>query len=70
MVDIFAWLNYLPLWLKPWERDARKRFKRDLEWCMARLEVSTYEANHLEAHISIMGHLRTLITAYIEDKGP
>ncbi|KAE8414345.1 cytochrome P450 [Aspergillus pseudocaelatus] len=38
MVDIFAWMNYLPLWLKPWERDARKRFKRDLEWCMARLQ--------------------------------
>ncbi|GAB1201341.1 hypothetical protein APSETT444_010732 [Aspergillus pseudonomiae] len=38
MVDIFTWLNYLPLCLKPWERDARKRFKRDLEWCMARLE--------------------------------
>ncbi|KAB8261640.1 cytochrome P450 [Aspergillus pseudonomiae] len=38
MVDIFTWLNYLPLCLKPWERDARKRSKRDLEWCMARLE--------------------------------
>ncbi|KAL2811621.1 cytochrome P450 [Aspergillus granulosus] len=37
MVDIFTWLNYLPLCLKPWEQDATKRFKRDLEWCMARL---------------------------------
>ncbi|KAL3475771.1 cytochrome P450 [Aspergillus californicus] len=38
MVDIYTWLNYLPLWLKPWEQDSRKRFKRDMEWCMARLE--------------------------------
>ncbi|KAL5048223.1 hypothetical protein BDW71DRAFT_205760 [Aspergillus fruticulosus] len=38
MVDIFTWLNYLPPWLKPWEQDARKRFKRDLKWCMDRLE--------------------------------
>lgn len=39
MVDIFTWLEYLPLCLKPWERAARNRFKQDLEWCMARLEV-------------------------------
>jgi hypothetical protein len=39
MVDIFTWLDYLPLFLKPWERDARKRFKRDIEWCTTRLEV-------------------------------
>ncbi|KAL2847078.1 cytochrome P450 [Aspergillus pseudodeflectus] len=38
MVDIFTWLNHLPLSLKPWERDARRRFKRDLEWCLARLQ--------------------------------
>ncbi|OGE47464.1 hypothetical protein PENARI_c043G11509 [Penicillium arizonense] len=38
MVDIFTWLNQLPLSLKPWERDARRRFKRDLEWCLARLQ--------------------------------
>ncbi|KAL2794585.1 cytochrome P450 [Aspergillus keveii] len=38
MVDIFTWLNHLPLFLKPWERDARQRFKRDLEWCVARLQ--------------------------------
>jgi hypothetical protein len=39
MVDILTWLDYLPLCLKPWEQDARNRFKRDLEWCRARLEV-------------------------------
>ncbi|PIG79674.1 hypothetical protein AARAC_001524, partial [Aspergillus arachidicola] len=33
-----TWLNYLPLCLKPWEQDARKRFKRDLEWCIVRLQ--------------------------------
>ncbi|KAL3484193.1 cytochrome P450 [Aspergillus germanicus] len=38
MVDIFTWLNHLPLSLKPWERDARRRFKRDLDWCVARLQ--------------------------------
>ncbi|KAE8343343.1 hypothetical protein BDV24DRAFT_161389 [Aspergillus arachidicola] len=38
VVDIFTWLNYLPLCLKPWEQDARKRFKRDLEWCIVRLQ--------------------------------
>ncbi|OJJ07635.1 hypothetical protein ASPVEDRAFT_88875 [Aspergillus versicolor CBS 583.65] len=38
MVDIFMWLNHLPLFLKPWERDARRRFKRDLEWCLTRLQ--------------------------------
>ncbi|KAL3451426.1 cytochrome P450 [Aspergillus insuetus] len=38
MVDIFTWLNHLPLSLKPWERDAWRRFKRDLDWCVARLQ--------------------------------
>ncbi|KOC17629.1 putative cytochrome P450 [Aspergillus flavus AF70] len=38
MVDIFTCLTYLPLCLKPWEQDARKRFKRDLEWCIVRLQ--------------------------------
>ncbi|KAB8269240.1 cytochrome P450 [Aspergillus minisclerotigenes] len=38
MVDIFTWLNSLPLCLKPWEQDAHKRFKRDLEWCVVRLQ--------------------------------
>ncbi|KAL4733871.1 cytochrome P450 [Aspergillus similis] len=38
MVDIFTWLNHLPLSLKPWERDARRRFQRDMKWCLARLQ--------------------------------
>ncbi|RAO74354.1 uncharacterized protein BHQ10_010366 [Talaromyces amestolkiae] len=38
MVDIFTWLDHLPLCLKPWEQNARQRFKRDLEWCSVRLQ--------------------------------
>jgi cytochrome P450 len=37
IVDILPWLDNLPLFLKPWERDARQRFKRDMNWCVERL---------------------------------
>jgi cytochrome P450 len=37
MVDIFPWLSNLPLLFKPWEREGRARFKRDMEWCVERL---------------------------------
>ncbi|KAH8742573.1 cytochrome P450, partial [Diaporthe sp. PMI_573] len=33
IVDILPILDRLPLWLKPWERSARDRFLKDLQWC-------------------------------------
>ncbi|KAH7143558.1 cytochrome P450 [Dactylonectria macrodidyma] len=38
IVDTITLLDRLPLYLKPWERDARARFQRDLDWCMEKLE--------------------------------
>lgn len=37
IVDILPWLDNLPMFLKPWERDARRRFRRDMDWCVKRL---------------------------------
>ncbi|KAJ5532238.1 cytochrome P450 [Penicillium frequentans] len=37
LVDVLPFLDSLPMFLKPWERNSRARFKRDLEWCMERL---------------------------------
>ncbi|KAG9628843.1 cytochrome P450, partial [Aureobasidium melanogenum] len=37
IVDILPWLDNLPMFLKPWERNARQRFKRDMDWCVERL---------------------------------
>ncbi|RGP60202.1 hypothetical protein FSPOR_10791 [Fusarium sporotrichioides] len=38
LVDTFTFLDKLPLFLKPWERDGRARFKRDYEWSRDKLE--------------------------------
>jgi len=37
IVDVLPILNKLPLWLKPWERHARKWFQEDLQWVHARM---------------------------------
>jgi hypothetical protein len=39
LVDTFTILDKLPLLLKPWERNARARHKRDYEWCCDKLKV-------------------------------
>ncbi|KAH7124336.1 cytochrome P450 [Dactylonectria macrodidyma] len=38
IVDTITLLDRLPLYLKPWESDARARFQRDWDWCMEKLE--------------------------------
>ncbi|KAF9888125.1 hypothetical protein FE257_009261 [Aspergillus nanangensis] len=38
IVDVLTWLDRLPICLKPWERNARARFKRDLEWSVEKLK--------------------------------
>ncbi|KAM0469795.1 hypothetical protein ACHAP7_009826 [Fusarium lateritium] len=38
LVDTFEFLDYLPLFLKPWEKQGRARFKRDYEWTREKLE--------------------------------
>lgn len=37
MVEVLPFLDRLPMALKPWERRGRARFRRDLEWCVERL---------------------------------
>lgn len=37
LVDVMPILDRLPLWLKPWEREARRRFRDDMAWCRARM---------------------------------
>lgn len=37
LVDRFPILDKLPLFLKPWERDARERFRRDMRWVTDKL---------------------------------
>lgn len=32
VVDILPFLNRLPMFLKPWERNGRERFRRDMRW--------------------------------------
>lgn len=38
LVDIMPFLDYLPLFLKPWERAGRARFQRDKAWSVDKLE--------------------------------
>ncbi|KAF5574644.1 oxidoreductase [Fusarium pseudoanthophilum] len=38
LVDTFNILDKLPLFLKPWERNAKARHKRDYEWCCDKLK--------------------------------
>lgn len=37
LVDILPVLNYLPLFLKPWERNGRDRFRQDMRWVTDKL---------------------------------
>ncbi|KAJ5810401.1 cytochrome P450 [Penicillium pulvis] len=54
MVDVLPFLDSLPMLFKPWERNARARFRRDLEWCMERL-------NSGDPEIPQEGFLQTLL---------
>lgn len=37
VADMLPWLNHLPMFLKPWERDARARFRQDVAWVTDKL---------------------------------
>ncbi|KAK4609167.1 Cytochrome P450 monooxygenase [Fulvia fulva] len=37
LVEVLPFLDYLPLFLKPWERAGRERFRRDLAWSVNKL---------------------------------
>lgn len=37
LVDVLPILDYLPLFLKPWERSARGRFRQDMRWVTDKL---------------------------------
>nr|XP_036579405.1 uncharacterized protein CTRU02_10651 [Colletotrichum truncatum]KAF6786952.1 hypothetical protein CTRU02_10651 [Colletotrichum truncatum] len=39
IIDLVPSLGKLPLWLKPWEKKGRARYRRDLDWAMKRLKV-------------------------------
>ncbi|KAF5529753.1 cytochrome P450 [Fusarium mexicanum] len=62
LVDIFNILDKLPLFLKPWERDAKARHKRDYEWCCDKLKrvKSQIDAGEAPPHM-------TFIRRVIED---
>ncbi|CEJ61862.1 hypothetical protein PMG11_10379 [Penicillium brasilianum] len=38
VVDVLPFLDMMPMFLKPWEQRSRERFRRDLAWCMERLD--------------------------------
>lgn len=38
IVDVLPALDLLPIFLKPWQRAGRERFRRDLEWSVDKLE--------------------------------
>ncbi|KAK7531585.1 cytochrome P450 [Phyllosticta citribraziliensis] len=38
LVDVFNFLDYLPLFLKPWERAAKERFRRDVAFSCERMK--------------------------------
>ncbi|KAF4984568.1 hypothetical protein FDECE_17062 [Fusarium decemcellulare] len=60
MVDTVPALDNLPLFLKPWERDARARFQRDWEWCMEKLE-RVKKGNPLDDSVLPTAFLRKVI---------
>ncbi|RKL26265.1 hypothetical protein BFJ72_g13838 [Fusarium proliferatum] len=62
LVDTFNILDKLPLFLKPWEREAKARHKRDYEWCCDKLKKvkSQIDAGEAPPHM-------TFIRRVIED---
>ncbi|KAI8307600.1 Cytochrome P450 monooxygenase patI [Colletotrichum sp. SAR11_59] len=40
VIDLMPSLGKLPMFLKPWERTGRARYRRDLAWAMKRLEAA------------------------------
>ncbi|KAI8234434.1 Cytochrome P450 monooxygenase patI [Colletotrichum sp. SAR 10_96] len=40
VIDLMPSLGKLPMFLKPWERKGRARYRRDLAWAMKRLEAA------------------------------
>ncbi|KAF5504465.1 Cytochrome P450 monooxygenase patI [Colletotrichum fructicola] len=40
VIDLMPSLGKLPMFLKPWERKGRARYRRDLTWAMKRLEAA------------------------------
>ncbi|KAH0425121.1 cytochrome p450 [Colletotrichum camelliae] len=40
IIDLMPSLGRLPMFLKPWERKGRARYRRDLAWAMKRLEAA------------------------------
>ncbi|KAF4835022.1 Cytochrome P450 monooxygenase patH [Colletotrichum tropicale] len=40
VIDLMPSLGKLPMFLKPWERTGRARYRRDLAWSMKRLEAA------------------------------
>lgn len=54
-VDILPFLESLPLWLKPWEREAREHFQEDLRWVRARMlevqKIPRSESNSLPLRV-------------------
>ncbi|KAF0320343.1 cytochrome p450 [Colletotrichum asianum] len=40
VIDLMPSLGKLPIFLKPWERTGRARYRRDLAWAMKRLEAA------------------------------
>ncbi|KAF5567491.1 amidohydrolase family [Fusarium napiforme] len=62
IVDTFNILDKLPLFFKPWERNAKARHKRDYEWCGEKLKrvKSQIDAGEAPPHM-------TFIKKIIED---
>ena len=40
IIELFPFLGYLPMALKPWEKEGRDTYKEDLAWCRERMKVS------------------------------
>ncbi|KAJ6017973.1 cytochrome P450 [Penicillium sp. IBT 35674x] len=60
MVDMLPFLDVLPMFIKPWERSSRARFRRDLEWSMERVNRIKYPKPG-DPKIPQEGFLQTLL---------
>ena len=41
IIELFPFLGYLPMALKPWEKEGREAYIEDLNWCRQRMQVGT-----------------------------
>lgn len=47
VIELFPFLGYLPMALKPWEKEGRETYIEDLRWCRERMQVRAVSSSYI-----------------------